>query len=313
MILRRLLLVGLLALVAMPLGAAPGLADELDDYLSAAQDADYAGRRIVVTIYADRSTAVVLDVEHARSTTLIEQGSSETVIGDGRRAEMGRTAGAIMLAGATTVRRHDRYRASSPERIVRLGRPADVVSVFEGQLLRQRIVFDVSTGAPLSTEVYDGDGRLFRFSSMIEIGPPHGLYDEFLNHEHHYEYEVIMPTAVAGLPAAAAGYQLGDTYGGPEDVIHAFYSDGLFTFSLFQFAGDTVPEGFGDAMETEINGDDYRVMATPTQLWVHWSTPGTSYILLGDLPPDHVEQVLADLPRPHKANLFSRIWNNFFG
>jgi len=35
--------------------------------------------------------------------------------------------------------------------------------------------------------------------------------------------------------------------------------------------------------------------------------------LVGDLPPDHLEEVLAFLPRPGMDGWMQRLWNRLFG
>jgi hypothetical protein len=44
-----------------------------------------------------------------------------------------------------------------------------------------------------------------------------------------------------------------------------------------------------------------------------WNSPDTTLALVGDLPPDHIEQVLAELPKPGIRIWFRRIWARFFG
>ena len=48
-------------------------------------------------------------------------------------------------------------------------------------------------------------------------------------------------------------------------------------------------------------------------MWVQWSSDPYTYVLVGDLPPDHLQQVLSELPRPTSRNILSRIWQGLFG
>jgi hypothetical protein len=36
-------------------------------------------------------------------------------------------------------------------------------------------------------------------------------------------------------------------------------------------------------------------------------------VLVGDLPPDHLVRILAELPVPEDGGLFNRIWHGIFG
>jgi hypothetical protein len=62
-----------------------------------------------------------------------------------------------------------------------------------------------------------------------------------------------------------------------------------------------------------VDGAEYRWLLTPSDLWVQWSGEDLTYVLVGDLPPDHLEQVLREMPRPSSGNLFARLWRGLFG
>ena len=76
--------------------------------------------------------------------------------------------------------------------------------------------------------------------------------------------------------------------------------------------GERPPE-FDGATELEVDGRTYRRMVTPTSLWVHWNAPDRSYVLVGDLPPDHLLEVLERLPAPGERGLLVRLWRRLFG
>ena len=63
----------------------------------------------------------------------------------------------------------ERYTVVETGAVRRLGRTAEGIEVYEGDLLRAAIVFDEETGAPLLTQLYDGDGGLFRYSAMLDF------------------------------------------------------------------------------------------------------------------------------------------------
>ena len=41
--------------------------------------------------------------------------------------------------------------------------------------------------------------------------------------------------------------------------------------------------------------------------------PDNSYVLVGDLPPDHLADVLQTLPRPGDRSIFVKLWRRLFG
>ncbi len=115
------------------------------------------------------------------------------------------------------------------------------------------------------------------------------------------------------MPASADGYSRLDVYRDQDGVVQAFYGDGLFSFSVFQLPGIQGEDRFAHATELALAGDRYEVLVHPTDLWVRWNSGGTTYLLVGDLPPDHLESVLRELPKPSGNDLLSRLWRGLFG
>jgi negative regulator of sigma E activity len=184
--------------------------------------------------------------------------------------------------------------------------------VLEDGLVRARIVFDLDTRVPLLTEIFDGEGELFRYSAMIDFDSNPSLRYADLAPTAG-EYDVMLPAESATMPPTAAGYVRADTYGGPDTTVQTFYTDGLFKFSIFEIVGDASPERFEAAGVLEVNEATYLQLVTPSELWVMWSAAGSTYVLVGDLPPDHLALVLAELPQPDGDGLFNRIWHGIFG
>jgi hypothetical protein len=54
-------------------------------------------------------------------------------------------------------------------------------------------------------------------------------------------------------------------------------------------------------------------VVTPSQVWVFWNAPDRSYVLVGDLPPDHLVTALGGLPQPGERGLMVRLWRRLFG
>jgi hypothetical protein len=185
-----------------------------------------------------------------------------------------------------------------------------VITVEEAGETRARFWFDAETGAALGSEVYDGQGELFRLSWMLDFDAnPRRIYTVL----GASAYDLVVTADAGDLPATVAGYTRVDTYRGPNDSIHAFYSDGLFSFSVFLIDGEGVTGPFVDADEMSVGSGTYRWILTASELWVQWSGSGKTYVLVGDLPPDHLETVLQELPAPDGGNLLSRIWKGIFG
>ncbi len=307
-VLRRLAVVLALG-VAASSTAAPALADDLEEYLERAADADYAGRQVVVTVWDGRSIANVASLEHSGGATMLSGDVSDTVIRDGKVSVEGSPG--IALSAWSTPGADDRYTAGEERDVTRLGRAARSVTILEGDVVRARIVFDLATWAPLATEIYDDDGEVFRFASFLDFDPnPRSVYGAM--DDEGYDYDLVRRIEESALPKAAGGYVLGDAYDGPGDAAQAFYSDGLFSFSVFEVRARVALERFADAQPLVTDTGEYLVLVDAYELWVMWERNGTGYVLVGDLPPDHLIAVLADLPAPKGKNLWQKIIS-FFG
>jgi len=294
---------------ALVMTAGPVSAD-LEDYLRESEQADYTGRRLVVTFWEGASEVGVFDVTHAGDMTMIEGGEMASV-SDGR-VTGGQDRGSVVLQGWSRPSLTDRYTTAEPESVTRLGRVAERVDVLDNGVVRATIVFDVETRVPLLTEIFDGDGNRFRYSAMIDFDPnPLLRYADLAPASS--DYDVMLPAESTSTPPAAAGYIRADTYGGPDNTVQTFYTDGLFTFSIFEIPDEVTLERFRDAAVLEANDAKYSQLVTPSELWVTWPADGSTYVLVGDLPPDHLVAVLGELPEPEAGGLFNRIWRGIFG
>jgi hypothetical protein len=307
---KRLQLTVLLTGLLVALSVAPAVADDLNELIEAAAESDFAGRQIVATFFDGETAFEIVEVEHAGSMMMVAADGAEALVGSGKLS--GGDGGALAVSSWNASQMSDRYAIGESEPVKRLDRAATSVEILENGQVRMRLVFDEATGAPLVTEVFNGNGKLFRLSSMLEINQiPGRLYSA----PGHYsdEFEVLVPTTRHTLPAGAAGYNLADAYTGPDDSVQGFYSDGLFSFSLFLVEGSAESHRFADSDTVEMAGHEYRRLLNPGEIWVTWRSGGDTYVLVGDLPPDHLEDVLDELPKPGRKNLLSRLWNGLFG
>jgi len=294
------------AMVAMT--AAPAAAvDTLEDYLSEAEAAEYAGRRIVVTTWDGDAEVGIYDVTHAGDVTVI--GDGQTSVSSGKVAAEDRGVAVLDWSRSGLA---DRYTVVEVGSVERIGRDARAVDVYEGNFLRASITFDVSTGAPLVTQMYDTDGDLFRYSAMLDFDDrPNVVYRDMVSTGR--EYDVMVPVVDPELPAELSEYRRTDAYRGADDWMHTFYSDGLFSFSVFETKNAVTLSEFANAGTFESGKRTYSLLVQPTEVWVTWRTGTTTMVLVGDLPPDHLEDVLSELPSPDKPGFLKRLWRGIFG
>jgi negative regulator of sigma E activity len=225
---------------------------------------------------------------------------------------------AVEISSASSWQLSDRYALSGPESLIRLGRPAVSYTVVEDGRPRVRMVVDEASAVPLMTEVLDGDGRVYRLAVMVDFEAGDGMdrlmadpMDELSGMPQMETMVAVDPPA--SLPDEVAGYRRVDTYLVTGETVQAFYSDGLFSFSVFEARRGATPETFRDAATWEVAGERYRRIVTPAHAWVQWHAPDRSYVLVGDLPPDHLAEVLSALPEPGNRSWFVRMWRRLFG
>ena len=311
MTIRRFAFLGSLTVALVAFGVSPVLADELSDFLEDADAAAYSGTRWVSTSWDGIESVAVIEVQHVGGLTVIGSGESYTMVGHGKVRAVGSSGVAIEYANRSTLPEADGYLLTHTGMAVRSGRPINVIEVHEGELLRMRMVVDAATGAPLETEVYDETGAVFRHSTMVEFSPE---TPEMADYVDDGEYYMMLPLEQAQLPGELGRYQLVDAYSGPGDAEQGFYSDGLFRHSVFTFSGRADLQTFAPAGATWVlDGFEYVRVVRPAEVWVLWNSPDATYWMVGDLPPDHIEAVLAELPRPGERNWFSRMWRRLFG
>ena len=286
---------------------APDLVDDLDQ----AADAEFIGRQLVVCWSPDGVVAHVTDIEQSGGMTMVTGDGGSFVIGEGKMIEQ-HSDGIRYLEMSPTSdwRLWEGYTVHAGPSMTGLS-DARTVEIHQGDSVRARFVLDPTTAAPLSTEVFGADGSLYRYSSLIEVRPRDG--GEMLDMEDMPEPEQRPPAEAEAIPVAAGHYWGADSYAAPGGV-QVFFTDGLFRFSVFEVSRKSDGGGLANTESVEIGGHGgYHRQHTPGAVSVFWRTSDRAYVLVGDLPPDHLDSVLADLPAPSRPNLLKRAWRWAFG
>lgn len=286
---------------------APDLIDDLDRV----GDAEFVGRQLVVCWAPDGVVAHVTDIEQSGGMTMVTGPDGSFAIGEGKMIEQ-YTGGIeyLEMAPTTDWRLWDGYTVRDGQNVTGLP-DARVVEILEDGSVRARFVLDEATSAPLTTEVYGHDQALYRYSSLIEFQPRQN--EPMLDMTDMPEPAQRAPGIAATIPASAGHYWAADSYGAPGGV-QVFFTDGLFRFSIFEVNRKSDGGGLAKLPTIEIGGEGgYHRQYTPGAVSVFWRTPDLAYVLVGDLPPDQLEAVLADLPTPSRPNVLKRAWRWAFG
>jgi hypothetical protein len=308
---KRVATLVLAALVVMP--AAAGADEGLEDYLQSAMDAEFHGSGVVMCTWGADSAATTYEVTRSDGMSMVQGPDGGLMLsGPLTASAAGADWYALEVSEWSAWSLSDRYSLGETAATSRLGRSATEVMVMEDGRARARLVIDDESTVPLLTEVFGADGGVFRFAVLVDfVAAPTvdmEMPDSFMEHE-----MLMLGDPSSLLPDSAFGYRRTDTYALDGRGSQAFYSDGLFSFSVFEVGRGAVPAEFADGSVFEVEGEAYTRIITPSNVWVHWRSPDRSYVLVGDLPPDHIEAVLPQLPRPGTRGVIMRWLSRLFG
>lgn len=297
--------------VAMAIGAPGALAADLSDLLEDAQRSTYTATRLTVSVWGDQTQLKRERVEHANGAEMVRTDETWSMVGNGRTIRMGDSPAGIAFVTEFDPITTDRYTIGDVTEITHMHRSCSLVQIMEGSTVRAHMIVDNRTGAPLITYFNDDRGRTYRTVSLSEFSP-HRTY-EWPDSGSDVAVEIVMHDEPAVVPDEVAGYQLVEVFPGPSGSEQGFYSDGLFSFSLFAWDAATVVQGFEDPMTYVAQGSIYDMVPSAEDIRIHWTDADNHYVLVGDLPPDHLLAVLGGLPEPDSDGMFKRFWQRLFG
>ena len=310
-LLRRSLVAGSTLAVAMMVASPAATADDVTDLLDRTRDATYTATRITVSVWGDNTSLTKERVEHAKGNEMIRVDETWRMVGNGRAMVMDDAPSGFVFLMDAEPAPAEKYELGEGRSVSHMRRDCSLVPILEDGSVRARVLVDDRTGAPLITYVYDGDGTIFRTVSLSDFAP-HRTY-EWPQDRTEVPLDIVMHDDSAAVPQALAGYALIDVFPGPSGSEQGFYSDRLFAFSLFVMSPSIVVQGFDQPAMLETARGMYDMIPTARDVRVHWSSGDAHWVLVGDLPPDHLDQVLSELPGPSRLNVFERIWRRLFG
>lgn len=314
---KRSLIVAGLTVVALVGQAVPALATDLGEYLDRAAASEYSGEVFVVCDTPDGTVAQFVDVTRSAGALWVRTSANEAVSGNGelyQRAADG-TVQVTRIVSSAGWEMSSKYSTVEAGRARELERPVQVVTVMEGDVERVTLHFDDATGALLRSEVRNGDRSLYCSSSFVSFSEQSRAIDQSVLRGTPETVNVVDFAAIDEevFPARVDGFDRIDVYEGPESSTVAYYSDGVFSFTVIASRRSvTIPE-LESAPVVEIDGDPYQRLFQPGQVVYAWESAIGGYALLGDLPIDLQEAVLRDLPRPGRPGFFVRLWRSWFG
>lgn len=189
-----------------------------------------------------------------------------------------------------------------------LGRDATAYRLVRDGVLRAELVFDDETGALVRAVTFDASGDAYCVRRFVSFDDQ----DPMLPMKEPSTLTEVSPVEPVGttFPESVAGFSRVDQYEDADGFRFAYYSDGFFSFAVFEAPTRVALE----EVTTVTFGDkSYQRVFTAGQAIYSWEARNRGMALVGDLPPDLHQAALEALPAPHDPGLFRRIWRSLFG
>jgi hypothetical protein len=300
-----------MAAVLVMVPAYTALAADLDQILEESKDASYGAEQVITCSTPDGVRNAVVE---------LSQASGELHIGASVAPDVEVASG---FGGWSLVRDGDVVSSANvdeggetPDPLYAvdqgvptdyLGRQASMYRMTADGVVRAELVVDSESGALLRVVTFNADGSVFCERRFVTFDPD----------------PPTAPQAQAGpaaqaseagvesdLPGALGDFQRLDVYRDEEGILFAYYSDGFFSFAVFQTPTLVVLQG---GSKVTVGDGAYTRFFGPGQVTYAWETRGGAMAIVGDLPPDMHQEILEGLPDPQDPGLWRRLWRNLFG
>lgn len=308
---RRPVLVAAFLVVALTVATPGANASGVEEVLDAAREATFNASRLTVSVWGGRTQVSDQWIEHWSGGEIVRTNSSWSAYGNGRAMTMGESGAGFAFMSRQPLAMSDRYSIGDVSDVTHLRRECLRIEINEGDVRRAVLIVDKLTGAILRSDVYTDTGRIFRTTSLEDF-KPYRVYAQ-PSDTRSIPLEVVMHADSYGLPEDIAGYSLVDVFPGPGESEQGFYSDGLFSFSLFTMSKQMKITGLDNPMAFVTGDGVYDMVPTAQDVRLNWTDTESNFVLVGDLPPDHARNVLAELPAPDAGSMFTRWWKRLFG
>jgi hypothetical protein len=306
--LRRALALGL-ALALFP--ASIALATDLDEMLEESRDASYRAEQVITCSTPDGVRNAVVELSQAKGELHIGAPVAPDV-----EVASGFGGWSLVRDGDVVSSANVDEGGDPPEPVYALddgtatqylGREATMYRMTADGVVRAELVVDVDAGALLRVVTFNGDGSVFcerRFVTFDPEAPATPRADS------GPAAEAPQAGVETDLPETLGGFQRLDVYRDQEGILFAYYSDGFFSFAVFQTPALVTLAG---GTKVTVGQGAYSRSFGPGQVAYAWESGRGAMALVGDLPPDMHQEVLQGLPAPQDPGLWRRLWRNLFG
>ncbi len=297
------------ALVLFPASAA--LAADLDELLDESREASYTAEQVISCSTPDGVRDAVVELSQVGGEIHVgAQVDPDVQVSSGYGGWSLVREGSIVNSAnvrATTEVPASGYTVDEGSATEYLSREATLYHMIGDGVVRAELVIDAEIGALLSVATFTEDGSVYCERKFIAFDPePPTLFEPNAVPETEFTESGVE----SDLPDTLNGFDRLDVYEDDKGFVFAYYSDGFFSFAVFQTPA-VVPLDEGSPVS--ISERAYTRSFSPGQVSIAWETLRGGMAIVGDLPPDMHEDMLAGLPAPQDPGLLRRLWRNLFG
>lgn len=300
------------ALLVVSMASLPAYAAELDDLLDESRDASYSAEQLVTCETPQGPQSALLELEQrGEEIRYGGQGGTEPDTWSGYGSWLNTTGGSVIEPAASdqTASLDDEtttYEVDDGEPTEFLGRGATLYQLTSSELTRAELVVDDQMGVFLSVTTFDDEGNTYCKRRFISFDPEPPEWDPV----DPVESDTIVSDLDSNLPDTLGPFTRVDVYTDETGLQFAYYSDGFFSFAVFE---SPVPIAAAGAEDYQTDDATYARLFTPGQVTYTWGVGAGGMALIGDLPPDMHDEVLGGLDSPMSPGFFQRLWRSIFG
>lgn len=305
-------IVALVAALALP-GA---LTSDLGAYLDDSANAEYSGEQLVTcdtpdgprdSVFAVAQTdGIVMAWADNAETPIVTSAPGMNATVSGEEVEATAVEGTFIEGDGSPL-----FSITSSTDTRFLGREAAVVLISRDGLDRVELTVDNVTDAVLRTRVFSSDGVVYCDRRMLSFDDGPVQVPEIVDGIIVDKTEPLEGDAT-DLPASLAGFRLVDTYPIEEGTL-SYYSDGFFSLAVGVSDRSFDFDETAEVSLVPAKRGTYTRSFEAGRVTVTWRSPDGHMAVIGDLPPDLLDEVLGTLPGPADPGFFGRIWSRLFG
>lgn len=307
---RRLLAV-CLSFVLLPSTAA--LAADLDELLDESRSASYTAEQLISCFTPDGERDALIELQQREGEIRYGgKSASSPEVWSGFGGWVVESDGSVIESAnipdveETLAAAEPNYLVEETDDTLYLGRRATTYVLKDGDLTRAELIVDRATGVLLSVITFDTDGNVYCERKFTSFKPGEPLWPALDS----AETQQLVVTDESTLPESLAGFTRLDVYVDESGLNFGYYSDGFFSFAVFESSVGIILTG---GVRHEVGQLVYQREFTPGQVTYTWPIERGGMALIGDLPPDMHDAVLAELPPPYDPGFLKRLWRSLFG